>query len=116
MSNNMIMAGMAYRSSLVAKNIVPYHHKRAAGGYRDYTTNPVPKNDVKKYQIDRAINKPGKLEPRTQAPTGPRSDSTKKDSVDKVKENETGTTSNTKNLMIIGGILLAAGIVYYYYK
>lgn len=115
MSNNMIVAGLAYRSSLAAKNLVPYHHKKAAGGYRDYTTNPIPKNHVKEYQINRAINKPGKLEPRTTAPTTTRTDNTKTGDLP-TKNNEAGTVSSTKNLMIIGGVLLAAGLVYYYYK
>lgn len=110
-----IVSGHAYILQLKAKNLVPYHHKKAAGGYRDYTTNPIPKNEVKQMQVDRASQTNGRNESRTTSPTTPKDDKTKGDIKD-IKENEAGTTSNMRSIMMIGAVLVAAAGVYYYYR
>ena len=115
MSNNQIMAGYAYRASLMAKSLTPQHHKKAAGGYRDYTTNPVRTNEVKAIQINRAVSTSGRTDARTTSSTGTRSDSTR--DLSGVDKNEQGTlTANLQGIMIVGGILAAAGLIYYYYR
>lgn len=113
-----IVSGNSYINQLKAKNIVPQHHAKGAGGYRDYKTNPVLKNEIKEYQINKAAQTVGRNEARTNAGNGRPIDRTKDINKDlPTTANESGTTTtNMRNIMIIGAVVVAAGLVYYYYR
>lgn len=110
--------GLAYRKNESQKKLANGHHKNARGGHRDYQTAPIPKNEGKTYHVDRAIKPGNQLGPPTKAPQGVPRDQTARspDLPDTVKSNEAGTVGSGKNLMLIGGLVVAAGLIYYYYS
>lgn len=116
-----ILGGLAYRIQKSNKAISRHAHEKGIGGYRDYTTTPVPEDKKKDIIVNKNKPKPNsRLGPQNKAPSGSRDDSTRHtsdpDAKDAIKTNDGSMTSNMRSVLIITGVIGAAALIYYIYR
>jgi len=106
-----ILNNNAYKLAQLEK-VSPNHHKKSAGGYRDFRTNPIPMDVKKAIEVNRAPQ----AGPKINAPTVPQRNGNNPGLPHTVNDMEKGTTDSTRNIAIICGVLVLAGVIYYYYR